>query len=185
MPPSRPSSASQTVVASSATSNDPFMRIVPWLSSRYDFGSGSFMGKGEETRSDTALLAAQATAILQSIGLHPKLPHLVRAKLSAWPTMPAATLSKPAQGSPLTVATRDGIRRLPHALPSTLEPFGTRDGGFSLSPNHAEDGLMSAAYHLLVEARPAWYAALRRGVPKIEANLAEQLGRQFLPLFVT
>lgn len=185
MPPSRPNSARQTFVDSPATTDDPFMRVVPWLSSRYEFANGSFAGKGAEAASDAALLAAQAIAVLHSIGLYPRLPHLVRTKLSAWPDLPASALAKPAQGSALAVAMRDGIRRLPRSLPSALEPFGTHDGGFALHPGRAEAGLMCAAYHLLVETRPAWYAALGRPAPQIEANRAEQFGRQFLPLFVT
>lgn len=185
MPPSRSNVASPSPVASPAATHDPFMRVVPWLSSRYDFGSGSFTGRGDEAQSDPALLAAQATAILHAIELYPKLPYLVRAKLAAWPVMPATALAKPAKGSALAAAVRDGIRQLPHDLSSALESFTTQDGGFSLNPSRTEAGQMSAAYHLLVEARPAWCAALGRGVPKIEAGLAEQLGRQFLPIFVT
>lgn len=171
---------------SSATAVDGvLLRLVPWLALRHDFADGSFTGRGEERSVPPRFLTAQAAAILVALGLREKLPHIVRTKLDAWPSYAAAELAKPASGTPLALSMRSHLSSDPAVFVRALAPFSSSDGGYLLKPGMHNPGLISAAHHLLVEVRPAWFAVRNLPVPPVDEATSRHFLSQLVPAFST
>ncbi|MFA6961602.1 MAG: hypothetical protein WC205_12680 [Opitutaceae bacterium] len=169
----------------SGSIDDVLLRLVPWLAMRHDFADGSFTGKGEEQSAPAGFLTAQATAILAALGLREKLPHIVRAKLDAWPGYPAVELAGPAAESPLALAMRAHLSKNAAVLERELAPFLSSDGGYTLKPGGRRPGLMAAAHYLLVEVRPAWFALRDLPVPPVDETATRHFLSQLFPAFST
>lgn len=159
------------------------LRILPWLASRYEFTAGVFADPRREDAWAAGVETAQAVAMLKALDLYAALPHVVKIKLASCPVFPEEALSAPAQGSALAGMTRRQGSQRADAFMRALEPFATNDGGFSLEENSAGPGMMAAAYHLVVEALPAWYRAQGRSAPGFDPAQAERFASRLLPVF--
>ena len=140
------------------------LELLPWLASRFDLSTGAFRGEGDERDAAAGLLTAQGRAILHALGLHPFLPHIVRIKLERWPLLGAAVLAEPARSSPLARAAQAALAGPADGFLVALRPYSSPDFGYGLSPDSDLPGSLAAAYHLLVVARPRWFAA--RSLPE-------------------
>lgn len=165
---------------------DPcLLRLLPWLVSRFDLAAGSFRGEGPEHDAAPDLLSAQGRAILEDLGIHPLLPHVVRTKLDRWPRIAPVRLDHAAAASPLAEAARGSLAGSAAVLQATIAPYLSSDFGYTLFPDAGQPGSLSAAYHLLVVVRPSWFAARARPVPKVPpqaiASLNERLMATYAP----
>lgn len=183
MSAAQPERVSSSSVVSPDSIDGALACLVPWLASRYDFTQGCFSGEEGKGGEAVGIVTAQAVAILTRLDLYATLPHVVKVKFAAWPTLPDAQLAAPAKNSALAIATRDARKRTGPDFVRALAPFRTEDGGFSLHRDSPGRGMMAAAYHLLVEARPAWHEARRRPTPLFDQAEAERLAGRFLPTF--
>lgn len=181
MPPAPRHSPSPPQTARHATDIDErLLGLLPWLASRFDLSAGSFRGEGPERDSPPGLLAAQARDGLRALGIYERLPHVVRAKLGQWPELEAARLARPAEDSPLARALRPALGRSPAEFLARLAPHASCDFGYALLPDASSPGLMAAAHHLLVVARPGWFAARARPLPVLPASAVESLTERLL-----
>lgn len=158
--------------------------ILPWLASRYSPVSGSFFGQGRELDTPPETLAAQALAIFQALGIREQLPYIIQRKLASFPPQSRQSLRDSFLDSPLDRKMRKAVAGDAAAFASALRSFCSVDSGYTLEPGQGGPGLMAAAYLLLVEARPAWYAHHGFAAPpKLGDDVVTKFSGQLLPVF--
>lgn len=177
------SSSGHEITAQTGSIDDLLLRILPWLASRYEFTTGEFLDPQRADSRAAGITTAQAISILKAIDLYAALPHVIKIKLAARPELPEEALCALSQGSALAGVTHRNCLRDAAAFMRAVEPFATNDGGFSLEENFRGPGMMAAAHHLVLVARPAWYRARNRSVPHFDAEQAERFARRLLPVF--
>lgn len=180
-----PLPSSQSINARPLDDIDPcVLCLLPWLASRYSPVTGSFIGQGEELTTPPGILAAQALSIFNALGIGKELPYLVQRMLWSWPQQDPVALLAASDGSLLVARMRRAVTASPAAFATALRPSRSLDSGYTLEPLQNGYGLMASAYLLLVEIRPAWYAA--RGFsapPTLSAPVLTQFSNQLLPVF--
>jgi len=171
----------QEIATQAATIDAVLLPLLIWMTSRYDSVAGAF--RGGDAQEPDKLATAQARAVLNAVGLGDRLPHVLRMKLLAWPTLSLTTLAAPARGVPLNIAMRAALRAGPDEIAAVLTPFGHPKGGYTLravgDPTGA--GRMSAAYHLLVTVRPAWFRARGLSLPPVNETLVRDFIHRLIP----
>lgn len=158
--------------------DEHLLGLLPWLASRFDLSDGSFRGEGGERDRTPEVLTAQGRACLQALGIHDRLPHVVRAKLDQWPEPPPAL--RAAETGSLARTLRTSVKKNAADFQTALAPYSSPDGGYALKPRDGSPGSMAAAYQLLVVARPAWFAGHELPLPTLSAAVVEAFTERLL-----